>query len=977
MVNSYKCPGACNNELMNYKDSMYEFAIKDPIIYKKYGSPLRSDAPKFNFVMACNEKFYKHAKATIASIESVFANYRIILFDLGGTANNSDYMAEISATRNLEFRQFNMSQLPSNLQDLDYFAWKILIIAEMFEELKPEDFMWADSSIYFKSDDFGSVYDVMMLKRCCAGIMPTHPSMFTYIKPYPNMNTQMVEANLIIIRRTETTRQLLKWAVLCALTKECIEPADYKVGCEWETQHPKYAPPPVGICHLQDQSLFNILVKNLEIDIGKAVDRLPYWSVESNRKAVNRLDTSLLRSGNVLANSLALLAYTSNTSVYRIWRTEFNFDDLTNWLVEQQTANREFENAIDTYFGARSLYSYHLTQMPRGLHAGITGNISSANLSSVRQFDAKELPFSLSVSLDAPTTTSVYLSSKGDGRLLLGVRVITERRRRSKRDPTDIYPVTIRLSQSRNPGNLSHILQTVTIVLHSSMIKHLEIQHGLFTGFSTQATNVELLSGSAKLEPPKVSSTAVHFLLRDIEKEGAVTYAVTVIEPPTNYSPENLAPIAISAICHSVMGRLIVLPSSLSFGAISNMDDNSQDDDDIVALNGLARTFVSSGPEAYRLDDENGEGAKQGNGMSVASNLQTISADLVETVCLPNGACICAEMTCSSLRCTNCSTLSFNSLCDELRQPTRFAIIFRITDSRSAKQEEAAYSVFDIKILDWYGDVVDAPDQMTIWLRNCNLQCISMTSSVDNSSSKPSAAPPKSMSSMAQVTTTKSMLRTHYVLRDSDRLAKSTDCWPLFGRPQSDDEEDQKRQADRDRKKAEVRKRLEEAGRMKKAKKGFLTPERKKKLRKLLMLKAAEDLKQQQMLKEQERQRILAERILPLPDLDSMSEAEWHKVGQEFVDRITELESASYDLSYKVRQKDFEINELSIAVNDLRGKFVKPTLKKVSKTDSQFDKIKKKGESKVDFRNNLKTVDKKQFVIEEKEEKTKVEWSKN
>lgn len=35
------------------------------------------------------------------------------------------------------------------------------------------------------------------------------------------------------------------------------------------------------------------------------------------------------------------------------------------------------------------------------------------------------------------------------------------------------------------------------------------------------------------------------------------------------------------------------------------------------------------------------------------------------------------------------------------------------------------------------------------------------------------------------------------------------------------------------------------------------------------MMKAAEDLKQQQMLKEQERQRILQERIIPLPDLDS------------------------------------------------------------------------------------------------------------
>lgn len=37
--------------------------------------------------------------------------------------------------------------------------------------------------------------------------------------------------------------------------------------------------------------------------------------------------------------------------------------------------------------------------------------------------------------------------------------------------------------------------------------------------------------------------------------------------------------------------------------------------------------------------------------------------------------------------------------------------------------------------------------------------------------------------------------------------------------------------AERERKKEEVRKRLEEASRMKKAKKGFLTPERKKKLR--------------------------------------------------------------------------------------------------------------------------------------------------
>ena len=41
---------------------------------------------------------------------------------------------------------------------------------------------------------------------------------------------------------------------------------------------------------------------------------------------------------------------------------------------------------------------------------------------------------------------------------------------------------------------------------------------------------------------------------------------------------------------------------------------------------------------------------------------------------------------------------------------------------------------------------------------------------------------------------------------------------------------------------------------------------------KLLMMKAAEDLKQQQLLKEQERQRVLQERIIPLPNVDSVDD---------------------------------------------------------------------------------------------------------
>ncbi|XGW31222.1 hypothetical protein V3C99_009854 [Haemonchus contortus] len=209
-----------------------------------------------------------------------------------------------------------------------------------------------------------------------------------------------------------------------------------------------------------------------------------------------------------------------------------------------------------------------------------------------------------------------------------------------------------------------------------------------------------------------------------------------------------------------------------------------------------------------------------------------------------------------------------------------------------------------------------------------------------------------------------------------------------FGGPQAtgsevdEDEDDSvvtpaeaRKVAERERKKEEVRKRLEEASRAKKAKKGFLTPERKKKLRKLLMMKAAEDLKQQQMLKEQERQRVLQERIIPLPDLDECDDLE--EVYNQMRDRLIALESENYDVSYIVRQKDFEINELTIAVNDLRGKFVKPTLKKVSKTEGKFDKLKKKEAAKVDFRSNLKQVDKNQFAMDEEgKDKAKADWAK-
>merc|ERR1712080_621425 len=188
------------------------------------------------------------------------------------------------------------------------------------------------------------------------------------------------------------------------------------------------------------------------------------------------------------------------------------------------------------------------------------------------------------------------------------------------------------------------------------------------------------------------------------------------------------------------------------------------------------------------------------------------------------------------------------------------------------------------------------------------------------------------------------------------------------------EEDRKKKQAEVDKKKAEVRKRLEEASKAKRAKKGFMTPERKNKLRLLLRKKAAEELKKEQERKAAERRKVIDERCGQPKDVDNASEDQPKQICKEYFDRMYLCESQKYDMEFEVRKRDFEINELNTAVNDLRGKFIKPTLKKVSKYENKFAKLQKKA-AEFNFRNQLKTVKKKEFSMDEEEAgKKKPDW---
>ncbi|XP_063380193.1 troponin I isoform X8 [Cydia fagiglandana] len=197
----------------------------------------------------------------------------------------------------------------------------------------------------------------------------------------------------------------------------------------------------------------------------------------------------------------------------------------------------------------------------------------------------------------------------------------------------------------------------------------------------------------------------------------------------------------------------------------------------------------------------------------------------------------------------------------------------------------------------------------------------------------------------------------------------------------ADDDAKKAKQAEIDRKRAEVRKRMEEASKAKKAKKGFMTPERKKKLRLLLRKKAAEELKKEQERKAAERRRIIEERCGKPKNIDDANEAELQTICQMYWHRIYNLEGDKYELERAIEIRKMEISDLNSQVNDLRGKFVKPTLKKVSKYENKFAKLQKKA-AEFNFRNQLKVVKKKEFTLEEEDKeggvggKKKPDWSK-
>ncbi|XP_077387145.1 troponin I, slow skeletal muscle-like [Festucalex cinctus] len=158
--------------------------------------------------------------------------------------------------------------------------------------------------------------------------------------------------------------------------------------------------------------------------------------------------------------------------------------------------------------------------------------------------------------------------------------------------------------------------------------------------------------------------------------------------------------------------------------------------------------------------------------------------------------------------------------------------------------------------------------------------------------------------------------------------------------------------------------------------KSKISASRKLMLKSLMVAKAKEDLEQELVEKEKQKEKYLEEKT-PALNINSMSLEELQKLCEELHSKIDVVDEERYDIEAKVIHNTREIKDLNIKVLDLRGKFKRPNLRRVRVSADAILRslLGSKHKVSLDLRANLKSVKKDDA---EKEKTAEVsDWRKN
>lgn len=140
-----------------------------------------------------------------------------------------------------------------------------------------------------------------------------------------------------------------------------------------------------------------------------------------------------------------------------------------------------------------------------------------------------------------------------------------------------------------------------------------------------------------------------------------------------------------------------------------------------------------------------------------------------------------------------------------------------------------------------------------------------------------------------------------------------------------------------------------------------MSVQRKMQLKSLLLQKAKEELQKESERKAARKKEVLAERIQPLPNLNSMNDEELKQYLREIHSKIDKIDDSRFDMEAKVTKNNKEIDDLNQKIFELRGKFKRPPLRRVKMSADQMLKALLGNKHKVtmDLRGNLKAATKK------------------
>uniref|UniRef100_H3B3Z7 Uncharacterized protein n=2 Tax=Latimeria chalumnae TaxID=7897 RepID=H3B3Z7_LATCH len=141
--------------------------------------------------------------------------------------------------------------------------------------------------------------------------------------------------------------------------------------------------------------------------------------------------------------------------------------------------------------------------------------------------------------------------------------------------------------------------------------------------------------------------------------------------------------------------------------------------------------------------------------------------------------------------------------------------------------------------------------------------------------------------------------------------------------------------------------------------KSKISASRKLHLKMLMLAKAKEDLDKEKAEQEIEKQNYLTERV-PSLQFSGLNLTDLQELCKKLHQQIDIIDEERYDIEVKVGKNDREINELNLKILDLRGKFKRPTLRRVRvSADAMLSALLgSKHKVSLDLRANLKSVKK-------------------